>query len=166
MTVFSRTAAAGVLLTCFLFGMLLAMTGVGKPRKVSLTSNDEMNRLRGANDIGHRSMEASNDELDTSPPKIVGAANPSRVNVHDVESMVWPEQEAESRGFWGPDDEELAQLKGDELVWPEQRAETKGLWDPDQGEKDQVAQLLAGGKWDELIAIDEDSALSFSFIFT
>ena len=99
--------------------------------------------------------------------------------------MVWPEQQAETRGFWGPDDEEMAQLKGDGLVvnspgqeenelneleeerlaWPEQGKKIVQLWGPDEEEKKQIAQLLKSGKWSELMAMDEDSGLSFSFDF-
>ena len=56
MAAVSRIAAAAILLTCFLFGMLLAMTGVRRPGKAALPSPDENNRLRGANDVGVRSQ--------------------------------------------------------------------------------------------------------------
>lgn len=56
MAAVSRTVAAAVLLTCFLFGMLLAMTGVGRPpAKSTLPPHNEPNQLRGANDVDLRS---------------------------------------------------------------------------------------------------------------
>lgn len=48
----SRTLAAAVLLTCFLFGVLLAMTGVGRPPANStFPPNNEPNQLRGVNGV-------------------------------------------------------------------------------------------------------------------
>lgn len=89
----------------------------------------------------------------------------ARVKLDQVESMVWPEQQAESRGFWGPDDEELAQLQGDTLIWPEHKKEAITLWGPNDKEREQVAQILKGGKWQELMVLDDESDLSFSFVF-
>lgn len=187
MAAVSRTAAAAILLTCFLFGMLLAMTGVRKPGNAALPSPDENSRLRGANDVGVRSPEID-EGFAASPSKIVEASSSGDVDLDEVESMVWPEQQAETRGFWGPDDEEMAQLKGDGLMvnspgqeeeeqkelneledeglaWTEQGKKTIQLWGPDEEEKKQIAQLLKSGKWSELMAMDEDSGLSFSFRF-
>lgn len=48
--------------------------------------------------------------------------------------------------------------------WPEQAAESNGFWGPDNQERAQLAQFVAKGTWDRLDTVDAvDLSLSFSF---
>lgn len=48
------------------------------------------------------------------------------------------------------------------LSWSEQVGETKGFWGPDNQERAQLAQFVTKGTWDRLVEDDEES-FSFSF---
>lgn len=50
------------------------------------------------------------------------------------------------------------------LSWPEQAADSNGFWGPDNQERAQLAQFVAKGTWDRLDEVD-DAALSLSFSF-
>lgn len=45
--------------------------------------------------------------------------------------------------------------------WPEQDAETNGFWGPDNQERAQLAQFIGQGTWDRLDEVDEPTSFSF-----
>lgn len=49
------------------------------------------------------------------------------------------------------------------LSWPEQGAETNGFWGPDNKEREQLANFVAKGTWDRLDEIDEPLSFSFDY---